>query len=166
MLRIKLIEFINSQLIKMEKSILSSDQASQYINEQIGRRIRDLRKHYSRSLAEASELLGVSSQQLSRLERGENRISVAQLSLISAHTDTPIFWFFIDLNTQLFAKYLAAVPKWNKKAKELKTLADHQFHDMVDKPLFRNIKDLDSQNIKLLFISLVQEIAIIEKNQN
>lgn len=149
----------------MEKLILSSEEANQYINQQIGRRIRDLRKYYSRSLAEASELLGVSSQQLSRLERGENRISVAQLSLISAHTDTPIFWFFIDLNTQLFAKYLAAVPQWNKKAKELKTFADHQLHDVIDKPLFRNIKELDSQNIKLLFVSLVQEIAIIEKKR-
>lgn len=62
----------------------------------IGKRIQQRRKENKLTAASLSEKIGVSQQQLSRYERGTNKINVTHLIDIAAYLDTPISWFFID----------------------------------------------------------------------
>ena len=62
----------------------------------IGKRIQQKRKELGFSAAELSEQIGIAQQQLSRYERGENKINVAHLVGIATALNTEISWFFID----------------------------------------------------------------------
>ncbi|OOF43377.1 transcriptional regulator [Rodentibacter trehalosifermentans] len=62
----------------------------------IGKRIQQKRKEVGLSAAELSEQIGIAQQQLSRYERGENKINVSHLVEIATLLNTPIGWFFID----------------------------------------------------------------------
>ena len=62
----------------------------------IGKRIQQKRKELGFSAAELSEQIGIAQQQLSRYERGENKINVAHLVEIATALNTEIGWFFID----------------------------------------------------------------------
>ncbi|WOO48773.1 helix-turn-helix transcriptional regulator [Hafnia alvei] len=62
----------------------------------IGKRIQQRRKEKKLTAASLSEKIGVSQQQLSRYERGTNKINVTHLIDIATYLDTPISWFFIS----------------------------------------------------------------------
>ncbi|MCK9468561.1 MAG: helix-turn-helix transcriptional regulator [Porticoccaceae bacterium] len=62
----------------------------------IGRRIQVRRKELGITAAELSERLGISQQQLSRYERGTNKVNVSHLVNIAVYLDIPIGWFFLD----------------------------------------------------------------------
>ncbi|MCW9715092.1 MULTISPECIES: helix-turn-helix domain-containing protein [Avibacterium] len=62
----------------------------------IGKRIQQKRKELGFSASELSEKIGIAQQQLSRYERGENKINVAHLVEIATVLKTDISWFFID----------------------------------------------------------------------
>lgn len=67
----------------------------------IGKRIQQKRKELGFSAAELSEKIGIAQQQLSRYERGENKINVAHLVEIAVALNTEIGWFFIDCISDL-----------------------------------------------------------------
>ena len=71
---------------------LSSDNA----DKQIGQRIQMRRKELGITAQHLAELVDISHQQLSRYERGTNKINVAHLVNIAIKLNTPISWFFID----------------------------------------------------------------------
>ncbi|TNG91214.1 helix-turn-helix transcriptional regulator [Pasteurellaceae bacterium USgator11] len=62
----------------------------------VGKRIQKKRKEYGYSAEKLSELLDISQQQLSRYERGTNKINVAHLVAIAVFLKTPISYFFAD----------------------------------------------------------------------
>ena len=63
----------------------------------IGKRIQQKRKELGLKCPPVlSEQIGIAQQQLSRYERGENKINVAHLVEIAAALNTEISWFFID----------------------------------------------------------------------
>lgn len=62
----------------------------------IGRRIQMRRKESNLSAEELSEKVGISQQQLSRYERGENKINITHLIHIAQMLDTPLSWFLLD----------------------------------------------------------------------
>lgn len=62
----------------------------------VGKRIQQKRKEMGLSAAMLSEQIGIAQQQLSRYERGENKINVAHLVEIATALNTDIGWFFID----------------------------------------------------------------------
>ena len=62
----------------------------------IGKRIQQKRKELRLNASELSEQIGIAQQQLSRYERGENKINVAHLVEIASALNTEISWFFID----------------------------------------------------------------------
>ena len=66
------------------------------IDRLIGKRIQQKRKELRLSASELSEQIGIAQQQLSRYERGENKINVAHLVEIASALNTEIGWFFID----------------------------------------------------------------------
>lgn len=62
----------------------------------VGKRIQQKRKELGFSAAELSEKIGIAQQQLSRYERGENKINVAHLVEVATVLNTEIGWFFVD----------------------------------------------------------------------
>lgn len=62
----------------------------------IGKRIQMRRKEVGLTAQELSELIDISQQQLSRYERGTNKINVSHLVRLSIALKTPVSWFFID----------------------------------------------------------------------
>lgn len=66
----------------------------------IGQRIQQCRKERKLTAEKLAEEIGVSQQQLSRYERGTNKINVAHLIDIATYLDTPISWFFMDSGTE------------------------------------------------------------------
>lgn len=70
--------------------------ASESADKQVGQRIQMRRKELGLTAQHLAELVDISHQQLSRYERGTNKINVAHLVNIAIKLDTPISWFFID----------------------------------------------------------------------
>ncbi|WP_422824305.1 helix-turn-helix domain-containing protein [Xenorhabdus siamensis] len=62
----------------------------------VGKRIQMKRKELGITAAELADRIGVSHQQLSRYERGTNRISLEQLVVVSITLKTPASWFLED----------------------------------------------------------------------
>lgn len=62
----------------------------------IGKRIQQRRKELGLTASILSEQIGIAQQQLSRYERGDNKINVSHLVEIAAALDTEIGWFFLD----------------------------------------------------------------------
>lgn len=62
----------------------------------IGKRIQQRRKELGLTTSILSEQIGIAQQQLSRYERGDNKINVSHLVEIAVALDTEIGWFFLD----------------------------------------------------------------------
>ncbi|MBI6549095.1 helix-turn-helix domain-containing protein [Xenorhabdus lircayensis] len=62
----------------------------------VGKRIQMKRKEIGVTAAELADRIGVSHQQLSRYERGTNKISLEHLVDISMALNTPVDWFLED----------------------------------------------------------------------
>jgi len=71
-----------------------------HADEKIGHRIQLRRKELKMTAASLSEHIGLSQQQVSRYERGLNKISIEHLINIAGVLDTPIGWFLTDLDGQ------------------------------------------------------------------
>lgn len=65
-------------------------------DKQVGLRIQMRRKELEMTAQQLAELVDISQQQLSRYERGTNKINVAHLVNIATVLNAPIGWFFID----------------------------------------------------------------------
>ncbi|VTU07531.1 XRE family transcriptional regulator [Actinobacillus indolicus] len=91
------------------------------IDKMIGKRIQIKRREYGYSAEVLSELIGISQQQLSRYERGTNKINVAHLVGIANFLKTPISWFFLDCIDEKEASNMSELDqRWNKLSDEQK----------------------------------------------
>ncbi|WP_368957904.1 helix-turn-helix domain-containing protein [Enterobacter hormaechei] len=70
--------------------------ASESTDKLVGQRIQRRRKELGMTAQQLAEYADISQQQLSRYERGTNKINVAHLVNIAIKMNTPISWFFID----------------------------------------------------------------------
>lgn len=84
---------------------------AEHIDLLIGRRIQNKRKELGYSADKLSEHIGISQQQLSRYERGTNKINVSHLIKISTFLNTPISWFFEDC---FYPKNNIEITKWDQ----------------------------------------------------
>ncbi|OOF88750.1 transcriptional regulator [Rodentibacter ratti] len=66
------------------------------IDRLIGQRIQQKRREMGYSAERLSEYVNISQPQLSRYERGANKINVAHLVAIATFLKTPISYFFED----------------------------------------------------------------------
>ncbi|WP_270827553.1 helix-turn-helix domain-containing protein [Aeromonas sp. Y318-1] len=66
----------------------------------LGKRIQHRRKELGVSAAQLAEALGFSQQQLSRYERGLNRVSATLLVDVAGLLDTPAEWFLLECPTR------------------------------------------------------------------
>ena len=93
----------------------------------LGRRIKLRRKELQVSAAQLAEALDLSQQQLSRYERGGNRISAALLVDIAALLDTPVEWFFLDCPSRYHALVVASTPVTYRPTEGLKRRLEQQW---------------------------------------
>lgn len=66
------------------------------IDKLIGQRIQQKRRELGYTAEKLSECVNISQPQLSRYERGNNKINLAHLVAIAAFLKTPISYFFSD----------------------------------------------------------------------
>jgi transcriptional regulator with XRE-family HTH domain len=71
----------------------------------VGRRIRLRRSLLAMSQEEVGERLGLSYQQVQRIESGSSRLSAGRLYELSLVLDVPVGWFFDDLDPAIVALY-------------------------------------------------------------
>ncbi|WP_448905957.1 helix-turn-helix domain-containing protein [Haemophilus parahaemolyticus] len=91
------------------------------IDKMIGKRIQLKRREHKYSADKLSELIGISQQQLSRYERGTNKINVSHLVSIANFLNTPISWFFLDCIQQKEVKIINETDQhWNSLTEEQK----------------------------------------------
>ncbi len=93
---------------------------STQIDKLIGKRIQLKRKEKGWSAEKMAELLDVSQQQLSRYERGVNKINVAHLVEIANLLQTPIDYFFEDCIKKVDCQQNSYDAAWQKLTNEQK----------------------------------------------
>ncbi|UNU73612.1 helix-turn-helix domain-containing protein [Moraxella nasovis] len=93
---------------------------STQIDKLIGKRIQLKRKEKGWSAEKMAELLDVSQQQLSRYERGVNKINVAHLVEIANLLQTPIDYFFEDCIKKVDYQQNSYDAAWQKLTNEQK----------------------------------------------
>ncbi|MCS3770395.1 transcriptional regulator with XRE-family HTH domain [Aeromonas hydrophila] len=95
----------------------------------LGKRVQQRRKELGVSAAQLAEALGFSQQQLSRYERGLNRISVTLLVDVAQLLDTPVEWFLLECPTQA-TPLIESVPLSYGPEKGLKKRLDQQWSSL------------------------------------
>lgn len=75
--------------------------SSDKINSYIGQRISKKRKELGYTGSQLAKILDVSQQQVSRYERGKNKINLLNLFKIAVALKTPMHWFLEDIMYQL-----------------------------------------------------------------
>jgi transcriptional regulator with XRE-family HTH domain len=70
------------------------------IDKLIGQRLKMLRQRHKVSAATLAEVMDTSQQQISRYERGLNRLSGVLLWQLAGYFAVPMSWFFLDVASQ------------------------------------------------------------------
>lgn len=68
------------------------------VNLLISKNIRKLRIEGGESLQSLGELLGVSNQQISKMELGKTRIFAAQLAVLANYYNIDVSFFYMEIN--------------------------------------------------------------------
>ena len=109
------------------------------VDKYIGDRIYSLRLAKGLSLQQLAEKITVSHQQLTKYEKGSNRISVGGLILIAQALESPVNYFFEDLDN---------------KESEL-TLTQHQRMCLEVSRNFMKISCLKHQEVVSVLVSVL-----------
>ena len=75
----------------------AGDRSPHYVDQHVGRRIRELRKRLGVSQERLADTLGLTFQQVQKYEKGANRVSASKLFDIAAALQTEIGYFFQGL---------------------------------------------------------------------
>jgi transcriptional regulator with XRE-family HTH domain len=84
------------------------------VDAHVGARLRQRRMLLGISQEQLAEMLGLTFQQVQKYERGTNRVSASRLFQLARALDTPITWFFEDMESDRAARDKA--PTENEEA--------------------------------------------------
>ena len=70
------------------------------LNEVLGQRIKELRLVQGLSLTDLAQGIGITYQQLQKIEQGVNRVSATRLFLIAEFLEMPVNWFYEELRKE------------------------------------------------------------------
>jgi transcriptional regulator with XRE-family HTH domain len=101
----------------------------------VGRRIRRLRKERRLTQTELSSRIGIQQSDLSRMEKGEYRVSLDTLFKILAEFDVSIGEFFDDVAKE------SLNPREVQVARDFKTLAPEAQREVEDFIAFKRTHD-------------------------
>ncbi len=128
------------------------------VNHHVGNQIKRVRRHYGKPLDVFGHVLGVSAQQIARLEHGKNRISAAQLYLIARSTNTPIQWFFAGMQRRELQRHVPVVVATDKVS-EPRVASDLYQESVRMEDLAWSFRSIKSAVVKNLFTELAHQIA-------
>ena len=128
------------------------------MNRHIGNQIRHLRRHYREPLGAFGQVLDVSAQQISHFERGDHRISAAQLYMIACSTNTPIQWFFTGMQRHEWRRHIAPIVDANK-VNEPRIASELYQENARLEDVAWSFKTIKSAVVKDLFAELARQIA-------
>ncbi|MGF6148173.1 anaerobic benzoate catabolism transcriptional regulator [Kingella potus] len=100
----------------------------------VGKRIQKRRKELALTADALAEKIGISQQQLSRYERGDNKVNINLLAQIADALDTPLNWFFLD----------ACCPNAAPDGDDLKRRYDFHWHTFSQEQKYAVIRLLDA----------------------
>jgi transcriptional regulator with XRE-family HTH domain len=100
----------------------------------VGRKIRRLRKERRLTQTELSGRIGIQQSDLSRMEKGEYRVSLDTLFKILAEFDVSIGEFFDDVVKESFT------PREARVVREFKTLAPEAQREVEDFIAFKRLQ--------------------------
>jgi transcriptional regulator with XRE-family HTH domain len=103
----------------------------------VGRKIRRLRKERRLTQTELSSRIGIQQSDLSRMEKGEYRVSLDTLFKILAEFDVSIGEFFDDMAKESFT------PREVQIVREFKSLAPTAQQEVEDFIAFKRTQDSD-----------------------
>ena len=101
----------------------------------VGRKIRRLRKERRLTQTELSARIGIQQSDLSRMEKGEYRVSLDTLFKILAEFDVSIGEFFDDVARETFT------PREVKMVREFKTLEPEAQREVEDFINFKRARE-------------------------
>jgi transcriptional regulator with XRE-family HTH domain len=78
------------------------------VDAHVGARLRQRRMLLGISQEQLAEMLGLTFQQVQKYERGTNRVSASRLFQLARSLDTPITWFFEDIESDRAAAKTAS----------------------------------------------------------
>jgi transcriptional regulator with XRE-family HTH domain len=78
------------------------------VDAHVGARLRQRRMLLGISQEQLADMLGLTFQQVQKYERGTNRVSASRLFQLARALDTPITWFFEDIESDRAARDKAA----------------------------------------------------------
>lgn len=78
------------------------------VDAHVGARLRQRRMLLGISQEQLAEMLGLTFQQVQKYERGTNRVSASRLFQLARSLDTPITWFFEDIESDKAAAKAAS----------------------------------------------------------
>ena len=104
----------------------------------VGRKIKRLRKERRLTQTELSTRIGIQQSDLSRMEKGEYRVSLDTLFKILAEFDVSIGEFFDDVARETFS------PREVRMVREFKSLAPEAQREVEDFIAVRRGDDLQS----------------------
>ena len=70
------------------------------VDAHVGARLRQRRMLLGISQEQLAEMLGLTFQQVQKYERGTNRVSASRLFQLARALDTPITWFFDEMDAE------------------------------------------------------------------
>jgi transcriptional regulator with XRE-family HTH domain len=74
------------------------------VDAHVGARLRQRRMLLGISQEQLADMLGLTFQQVQKYERGTNRVSASRLFQLARALDTPITWFFEDIESDRAAR--------------------------------------------------------------
>jgi transcriptional regulator with XRE-family HTH domain len=101
----------------------------------VGRKIRQLRKEHKLTQTELAARIGIQQSDLSRMEKGQYRVSLDTLFRILAEFKLSIGEFFDEVNSELIT------PRDAKILRELKQLDDKDQRDVEEFIAFKQSKE-------------------------
>ncbi|NUF26626.1 Transcriptional regulator, contains XRE-family HTH domain [Gilliamella bombicola] len=118
----------------------------------VGKRIQLRRKEMDLTVAQLSEKINLSPQQLARYERGENKINFDHFVKIAEHLKTPISWFFIDFDTYLNGSVLNN--KIGEQQQSYETKYTDKQHNDLDVRLLQHWRQLSIEQKRAFILFL------------
>lgn len=122
------------------------------IDLQIAKKLRHYRRLSAISQSELAKLTGLSSQQIQKYERGQNRISSSKLFEFSQVLKKPISVFFEDLESV-------------KKSGKISFVSENHLIDLSKKdkeqlaPVIKAFKNLEDESLKKNIVNLLSSIS-------
>ncbi len=80
------------------------------VDAHVGARLRQRRMLLGISQEQLADMLGLTFQQVQKYERGTNRVSASRLFQLARTLDTPITWFFEDMEPERSGEQAAPPP--------------------------------------------------------